>query len=159
MAEAESTKETAQSTERPHDPNCIFCKIVDGKTDTELLYNDDDYVCFRDIHPRAHHHYLVVPKAHLLNVKRLSADHVPVVEKMAEIGREVLQQQFNGDCSDSKLGYHWPPMIMIEHLHLHVMAPESEMSFFTRSLYFGSLVFVNTDWTVKYLLSKGKNQT
>ena len=143
-------------TERPQDPNCVFCQIIHGKTDTELLYSDDHYVCFRDIHPDAPHHYQLVPKAHLPNVKFLTAEHIPVIEKMAEIGREILQQYFKGDLSDTRIGYHWPPFSSVRHLHLHILAPVSQMSFLKKNIVFreNSMNFISTEWAINYL--KGK---
>ena len=34
-----------------HDPNCLFCKIVQGQIPARKVYEDDDIVGFHDIHP------------------------------------------------------------------------------------------------------------
>ncbi|MCA9749873.1 MAG: HIT domain-containing protein, partial [Romboutsia sp.] len=44
---------------------CIFCKIINGEVDTNLLYQDDNIVVFSDINPKAETHLLVVPKQHI----------------------------------------------------------------------------------------------
>ncbi|RLB97359.1 MAG: histidine triad nucleotide-binding protein, partial [Deltaproteobacteria bacterium] len=41
--------------------DCIFCRIVGGGTDTEFIYQDEEVVVFRDIHPHAPVHLLIVP--------------------------------------------------------------------------------------------------
>ncbi|MBW2584527.1 MAG: histidine triad nucleotide-binding protein, partial [Deltaproteobacteria bacterium] len=33
--------------------DCLFCKISHGKTSTEILYENDTLVVFRDINPAA----------------------------------------------------------------------------------------------------------
>lgn len=46
---------------------------------------------FPDIRPAAPHHYLIVPRHHYIDVKNLSADHIPmgkgstVIEKIYEV--------------------------------------------------------------------------
>ncbi len=49
--------------------DCIFCRIVKGELPAEKVYEDEAFVAFRDIRPKAPVHVLVVPKAH---VDRLS---------------------------------------------------------------------------------------
>lgn len=44
--------------------DCIFCKIVSGAVPSEKLYEDDAVLAFKDIHPIAAGHTLLVPKAH-----------------------------------------------------------------------------------------------
>ena len=48
-----------------HDPDCIFCKIVEGKIPSTKVYEDDEILAFRDIHPWAPVHFLLVPKQHI----------------------------------------------------------------------------------------------
>ena len=48
-----------------HDPNCIFCKIVDGKIPSRKAYEDDELLAFHDIAPWAPVHVLVIPKQHI----------------------------------------------------------------------------------------------
>ncbi|XP_015906698.2 adenosine 5'-monophosphoramidase HINT3 [Parasteatoda tepidariorum] len=107
---------------------CVFCKIAHGKDpDTDLLYKDNNYVAFRSIKPAASHHYLVVPKNHIKDAVGLKPHHIPMLEQMEYIGKEVLSQ-LGGDLNSSRLGYHWPPFISVPHLHLHVISPECELS-------------------------------
>lgn len=47
-----------------HDPNCIFCKIVRKEIPSEKVYEDDLFIGFLDINPRAPGHVLVIPKEH-----------------------------------------------------------------------------------------------
>ncbi|XP_037750662.1 adenosine 5'-monophosphoramidase HINT3 isoform X2 [Caretta caretta] len=92
-------------------------------------------VCFRDIRPGAPHHYLVVPIEHMGNCKTLKKEHIPLVEKMMEAGKNILQRNNFTDLNDIRMGFHWPPFCSISHLHLHVLAPASHLGFLSRMIY------------------------
>ncbi|XP_067097681.1 adenosine 5'-monophosphoramidase HINT3-like [Osmerus mordax] len=113
-----------------NDDNCDFCMIVNGINEsTEILKKDAELVCFRDILPAAPHHYLVVTRRHIVNCRSLcTEEHVDLVERMAEMGRCVLKDNNVTDPKDVRMGFHWPPYISIPHLHLHVLAPASQIS-------------------------------
>jgi histidine triad (HIT) family protein len=44
--------------------DCIFCKIVKGEIPSNKTYQDENFIAFLDIHPKAPGHTLLVPKAH-----------------------------------------------------------------------------------------------
>ena len=52
--------------------NCIFCKIIRGEIPSQKVFENERYFAFRDIHPQAKTHVLVIPKTHVKNV--LEAD-------------------------------------------------------------------------------------
>ncbi|XP_066558171.1 adenosine 5'-monophosphoramidase HINT3 [Amia ocellicauda] len=137
-----------------YDKTCIFCKIGSQQTDTELVHFDGDLACFKDIKPGAPQHYLVVPVKHVGNCRSLTKDHVPLVEKMVEVGKSVLQKNNITDLSDVRLGFHWPPFSSVNHLHLHVLAPASEMGFMSKIFYrIDSYWFVTAEQLIQRLNS------
>ncbi|XP_041963585.1 histidine triad nucleotide-binding protein 3 [Alosa sapidissima] len=139
-----------------YDKKCIFCKVVNKEMGTELLYSDEEISCFRDIKPGAPHHYLVVPTRHVGNCKSLGKEHVALVEKMVETGKEILQRNNITDISDVRFGFHWPPFCSVTHLHLHVLAPVSQMGFMSRIFYrLDSYWFITADQLIQRLNSLG----
>ena len=50
--------------------DCLFCKFVTGELETEIVYEDDTVLAFRDIRPQAPTHLLIIPRRHVatLNV-------------------------------------------------------------------------------------------
>jgi histidine triad (HIT) family protein len=44
--------------------DCIFCKIGSGLIPVQPVYEDDEFIAFRDMHPQAPVHVLLIPKAH-----------------------------------------------------------------------------------------------
>ncbi|PIW45881.1 MAG: histidine triad nucleotide-binding protein [Zetaproteobacteria bacterium CG12_big_fil_rev_8_21_14_0_65_54_13] len=45
--------------------DCLFCKIAAGDIPSGKVYEDDDVYAFKDIHPKAPVHVLVIPKVHV----------------------------------------------------------------------------------------------
>ncbi|XP_034383333.1 histidine triad nucleotide-binding protein 3-like isoform X2 [Cyclopterus lumpus] len=107
---------------------CMFCLIADDQDKkTEVIKKNKELVCFRDIAPAAPHHYLVVPKQHIHDCSSLHSGHVDLVERMVKMGKAVLHDQGVADMKDISLGFHPPPYTSVDHLHLHVLAPASQI--------------------------------
>lgn len=53
--------------------HCIFCKIATGNIPATKVYEDDRVLAFRDIHPQAPVHVLVIPKRHIATLDDLAA--------------------------------------------------------------------------------------
>ncbi len=49
----------------PMQDDCVFCRIVNGKSPADIVYEDDRVVAFRDANPAAPLHILVVPREHI----------------------------------------------------------------------------------------------
>ncbi|XP_073672577.1 adenosine 5'-monophosphoramidase HINT3 [Garra rufa] len=117
---------------------CIFCQIANREDPyTEILAEDEDIVCFEDIDPGAPHHYLVIPKKHIYSCLSLQANDINInlVKKMADMGRDVLKAKNVTNLEDISLGFHVPPYITVPHLHLHVLAPFSQLFKWTECKY------------------------
>ena len=52
--------------------DCIFCKIINKQIPSEIVYEDEEILAFKDIAPMAPVHILVVPKKHIASVMELS---------------------------------------------------------------------------------------
>ena len=134
------------------DGDCVFCQIASKESPADILYEDAEFVCFRDIAPVAPHHYQVVPRNHIRDSKALTRDHVAMVERMVEVGKLVLSQQ-GANVQDSRIGFHWPPFIKVPHLHMHLLSPVEGMSWYCKSFLFrrDSFAFVTATWLIDHL--------
>jgi len=45
--------------------DCLFCKIAAGEIPSSKVYEDDEVFAFKDIHPKAPVHVLVIPRVHV----------------------------------------------------------------------------------------------
>ncbi len=53
--------------------DCIFCDIINGKSEAEIIYEDENIISFLDIRPVNYGHTLVVPKKHYDNFLSLTS--------------------------------------------------------------------------------------
>ncbi len=51
------------------DDSCLFCKIVAGNIPAQTVFADEQVIVFKDIHPKARVHLLVVPRIHLTSLE------------------------------------------------------------------------------------------
>jgi histidine triad (HIT) family protein len=61
------------------DPTCLFCKIVAGQLPAERVYEDERILAFKDIHPQAPFHCLVIPKAHVATLNDFKDEHSELI--------------------------------------------------------------------------------
>ena len=53
--------------------SCLFCRIVAGDIPAKMIAEGEEWVAFRDIHPQAPTHVLVVPRRHVSTLDDLRA--------------------------------------------------------------------------------------
>ena len=62
--------------------NCLFCKIGKGEIPAEFVYQDDETLAFKDIHPSAPVHVLIVPKKHIESLNAATEEDKEVLAKI-----------------------------------------------------------------------------
>ena len=62
--------------------NCLFCKIAAKQIPSSVVYEDDELMAFKDIHPAAPVHLLVIPKIHVPTLSECDASHTALLGKM-----------------------------------------------------------------------------
>ncbi|MGW8304169.1 MAG: HIT domain-containing protein [Desulfobacterales bacterium] len=102
--------------------DCIFCQIAQGQTDTQMLYQTDTLVVFKDINPHAPVHLLLVPKKHIRSVNDLTDADQEILAELILVAKEMAKQQ-GVDKSGYKLLYNVEKGggQLIFHLHLHLL--------------------------------------
>src|ERR671914_326706 len=56
------------------DPDCLFCKIVDGEIPATRVREDERTVAFMDINPATRGHLLVIPREHAVDLTEIGPD-------------------------------------------------------------------------------------
>jgi histidine triad (HIT) family protein len=54
------------------DPDCIFCKIIDGVIPADIVFRNENVVAFNDLNPQAPTHVLIIPTIHTENAAGLA---------------------------------------------------------------------------------------
>ena len=70
----------------------IFEKIIAGEIPADIIYRDDQLICFPDINPAAPVHLLIVPLKPVPTADDLSDDDAALVGHMFMVARDLARQ-------------------------------------------------------------------
>ena len=73
--------------------DCIFCQIVAGKVPSDILYQDEKVVAFRDINPQAPTHVLIIPKKHIPSLAHLPDAETPLIGHMTRVANQLAKEE------------------------------------------------------------------
>jgi histidine triad (HIT) family protein len=76
-----------------NDPSCLFCKIVSGEIQGDIVAESDTAIAFRDVSPQAPVHALVVPREHLPDVAAVAASSDVEVADLFRLAAEVADRE------------------------------------------------------------------
>ncbi len=101
---------------------CLFCRISSGKMDTTFEYENESVVVFKDIHPHAPVHLLIIPRRHIRSINDLTEADGSVVAHSIDVARR-MAGQFGINQSGYKLLFNVESGggQVIFHLHLHLI--------------------------------------
>lgn len=103
--------------------SCLFCKLAKGEINSDIVYEDDEIIAFRDIHPQAPHHILVIPRRHIATVNDAGPEDTALIGKLILTAQQVAKEL---DVAND--GYR---LVMncnnhggqtVFHIHLHLLA-------------------------------------
>lgn len=105
--------------------DCLFCKFVRRELPKEFVYEDDALVVFKDIHPKAPVHLLIVPKKHVASLAELTPEDETLVGQLLYRAKILAEER-----GIAKAGY---KIVIntrdnggafVDHLHLHLLGGE-----------------------------------
>ncbi len=103
--------------------SCLFCMLAKGEIHSDIVFEDDEIIAFRDINPQAPHHILVIPRRHIATVNDANSEDAALIGKLTLAAQRVAK-----DLSVAEDGYR---LVMncndhggqtVFHLHLHLLA-------------------------------------
>ena len=102
-------------------PTCIFCSIAKKEIPATLVMEDEDLMVFHDIHPKAKHHLLIVPKRHIDSVMSLQEPDQQLMGKMIWKAKKLGEHlQLEGYQLKQHVGAKGGQEVF--HIHLHFLA-------------------------------------
>ncbi len=102
--------------------DCIFCRIVAGEIPSDILYQDEEVIAFRDINPLAPTHLLVIPKKHIPSLAQLSEAESSLIGDMVNTANQLAKRE-----GVSESGYRLVINCgeqggqLVPHLHMHLL--------------------------------------
>ena len=73
--------------------DCIFCKIINREIPSDIVYEDDEIISFRDINPAATIHILVIPKKHIKSLTELSKEDEVLIGKIYSAINKIAENE------------------------------------------------------------------
>ena len=100
--------------------DCIFCKIIQKQIPTDLIFKDEHIVVFKDIHPKARVHLLIVSKKHIKSLAEVSEKEAALISHMLlavpSLAKAAGLQGFRTVINTGREGGQ-----IIDHLHFHLL--------------------------------------
>lgn len=102
--------------------DCIFCRIINNEAKATILYQDEQVTAFRDLHPAAPTHILIVPNKHIESVNSLQSGDEALVGHLFTVAAQLASQE--GIAKDgyrlvTNTGSNGGQTVF--HLHLHLL--------------------------------------
>ncbi len=100
---------------------CVFCKIIKREVQSDIVYENDYVVVFKDINPQAPIHLLVVPKKHIDSIASEGSEGT--ASELIKVAKKIAQNEHIPGykllfCVGKEGGQ------TVNHLHLHLLAGE-----------------------------------
>lgn len=102
--------------------DCIFCQIIKKQAPSDIVYEDDILIAFKDSKPSAPVHVLVAPKKHIKSVIEANAEDKGLIGDLVWRGK-LLAKEKGLDKTGYKLIFNCGRGggQIIDHIHLHLM--------------------------------------
>ena len=102
--------------------DCIFCQIAASKVPSDILYQDEGVIAFRDINPLAPVHLLIIPRKHIPSLAHLSEAELSLIGHMIDVANKLAKKEGIADK-----GYRLTINCgeqggqLVPHLHMHLL--------------------------------------
>ena len=102
--------------------SCLFCRIRDQELPATLVHEDEHCLAFRDLHPQAPHHILVIPRKHVASLNELEDGDAAMLGALLLAARKIAKDEGMADAG-------WRTVVnvgkdggqTVHHLHLHLL--------------------------------------
>ena len=101
---------------------CVFCGIVQGKIPSNILYEDNDIVAFRDVAPQTPVHILIIPKKHVASLNEADQLGDEILAKLLRVAAQLASShglRERGFRIVSNTGV--DACQSVQHMHIHLL--------------------------------------
>ena len=103
------------------DSECIFCNISKKELPADIVHEDGEIIVFKDMHPKAPVHLLLVPKKHIDSVNNLCNDDVALIGRMVCLTPQIAKDAGTGEGYKLLFNVGRKGGQIVDHIHLHLM--------------------------------------
>ncbi len=101
--------------------DCIFCMLANHEIPTNVVYEDDEMFCFKDVDPQAPVHVLLIPKKHIECLDDLKEEDAPLMGRMMlkiqDIAKDLeLENGYRVVSNNGEDAFQ-----TVKHLHFHIL--------------------------------------
>ncbi|CCB87020.1 MULTISPECIES: histidine triad nucleotide-binding protein [Parachlamydia] len=70
----------------------IFAKIINGELPCDKVFENERIIAFKDIHPSAPVHLLIVPKKEIPDLQSVTAEDLPLIGEVVQVAQQLAVQ-------------------------------------------------------------------
>ena len=103
--------------------NCVFCKIIKREIPSDIVYEDEKVIAFKDINPAAPIHILVVPKKHIETLLEVNKEDSEIIAHIYQVINKIAKENNFADDGFrviANCGKDSGQEVM--HIHFHILA-------------------------------------
>lgn len=98
----------------------IFKKIIDKEIPSDIVYEDDEILAFKDIYPVAPVHIIVIPKKEIVNLAHVNEEDIQLLGKIQYVISKIAKDlNLNGYRVVSNIGEDGGQTVF--HMHYHII--------------------------------------
>jgi len=103
--------------------SCLFCRIIEKKVPSKIVYEDERIFAFEDINPQSPIHILILPRKHISTVLEIPREDNELIGHLFQVANKIAEER-----GIAKRGFR---LVMncnpeagqtIYHIHLHLLA-------------------------------------
>lgn len=100
----------------------IFGKIAAGEVSADIVYEDEDLVAFRDLHPQAPTHILVIPRKPIPTLNAVQPEDAELIGKLFLAAAKIAEQEgIAASGYRTLINCNAGAGQTVYHLHLHIL--------------------------------------
>ena len=101
---------------------CLFCKIAYKEISSEIIFEDDKIIAFKDVAPQAPTHILLIPKMHYDSIMDVPDDQLDIISHIHKIAKK-LAKEIGIDKSGFRIVNNCGKEggQSVQHLHYHLL--------------------------------------
>lgn len=103
----------------------IFQKIIDRQIPADIVYEDEQCLAFRDVHPQAPTHILIIPKKAIPSLAQAAAEDQALLGHLLLVARDLAASLKLADGYRTVMNCGRDGGQSVDHLHIHLLGGRS----------------------------------